>query len=168
MTARFALQNEENPMKTLRIALIAAAVALSGAAAFAHGTKVGALEIGHPWTRATPPGAKVGGGYLKITNTGKEPDILVGGAMEAAGHVEIHEMAVVDGIMKMRPLDPGLTIAPGTTVELKPGGYHVMFMDLNRPIAKGDKVKGTLEFKNAGKVEVEYVAEDMGASHSGH
>jgi copper(I)-binding protein len=155
-------------MNYLRIALTAATIALTSSLAFAHGVKVGDLEIGHPWTRATPPGAKVGGGYLKITNTGKEVDTLVSGSLEAAGHIEIHEMAVTDGVMKMRPLDKGLDIAPGATVELKPGSYHVMFMDLKQPLVKGQMVKGTLEFKKAGKVNVEFQVDDLGADHAAH
>lgn len=156
----------------IRLALAAAFVLPS--AAFAHGYKAGAIEIGHPWSRATPPGAPVAGGYLKLTNTGSEPDTLVAATLEAAGRVEIHEMAVVDGVMKMRPLADGIALAPGATVELKPGGYHIMFMNLKRGLVKGDKVKGTLEFRKAGKVEVEYAVEALtaganaGGEHSGH
>jgi copper(I)-binding protein len=156
----------------IRLAL-AAAFALPSAA-FAHGYKAGAIEIGHPWSRATPPGAPVAGGYLKLTNTGTEPDTLVAATLEAAGRVEIHEMAVVDGVMKMRPLADGIALAPGASVELKPGGYHIMFMNLKHGLVKGDKVKGTLEFRKAGKVEVEYAVEALtaganaGGEHSGH
>jgi copper(I)-binding protein len=152
--------------------LALAAVTLGSVhAASAHGAKVGAIDIGHPWARATAPGAKVAGGYAKLTNTGSEPDTLVSATCEVAGRVEIHEMAVVDGIMKMRPLPAGLPVAPGATVELKPGSYHIMLMDLKRGLTQGEMVKGSLTFAKAGTVAVEFAVEAMaatGAAHTGH
>lgn len=133
--------------------------------------KIGALVIEAPWARATPGGAKVGGGYLKITNTGTEPDRLTGGTLPAAASVEVHEMSMNDGIMKMRKLDKGLEIKPGQTVELKPGGYHIMFMGLAEGLKQGQPVKGTLQFEKAGSVEVEYRVEPIGsqgAAKKGH
>lgn len=115
-----------------------------------------ALSLEGPWIRATPGGAKVAGGYLKITNRGKETDRLTGGSLPVAGRVEVHEMAVENGVMKMRALPKGLSIAPGESVELKPGGYHLMFMDLRQGLKEGDTVKGTLVFEKAGTVDVEY------------
>lgn len=146
---------------------------LLAAPAFAHDFKVGDLQIDHPWARATPGGATVGGGFMKIKNTGKAVDRLVAGSADVAGRVEVHEMAVVDGIMKMRALDKGLEIAPGKTVELKPGGFHVMLMDLKRPLKQGETVKATLVFEKAGSVEVEFQVEAIGAQgsmdkHMGH
>ena len=70
----------------------------------AHEFKVGALDIGHPWSRPTPKDANIAGGYLTITNKGKVADRLIGGASPAAGQIEVHEMANVDGMMKTRPL----------------------------------------------------------------
>src|SRR5262245_53485907 len=99
------------------VALLAAILALSTSASFALDYKLGALEIKQPWARATPKGAPVGGGYVTITNTGTTPDRLTGGSLIAAGRMEIHEMATVDGVMKMRPLAAGLEIKPGETVE---------------------------------------------------
>ena len=123
------------------------------------------------WTRATPKGAAVAGGYLKITNTGAAPDRLVGGTFASAGRFEIHEMKTENGVMTMRGIPGGLEIKPGQTVEFKPGGYHVMFMDLKTPLQQGRSVKGTLVFEKAGTVEVEYAVEAMGGSapaHRGH
>ena len=131
-----------------------------GAAATAY--KVGSLTIEAPWARATPGGAKVAGGFMKITNTGKEPDRLIGGSVPIAGRFEMHEMAVDGGVMKMRPLSKGLEIKPGETVELKPGGYHLMFLDLKSGLKEGETVKGTLVFEKAGKVEVEYKVGPIG------
>ena len=133
------------------------------APAAAGPVKAGSLVIEQPWTRATPGGAKVAGGYLKITNTGSEPDRLVGGTFTAAGRFEVHEMAMEGSVMKMRQLAEGLTIPAGGSVELRPGGYHVMFLDLKEPVKEGQSVKGTLVFEKAGTVEVTYAVRGMGA-----
>ncbi len=133
--------------------------------------KVGTLTIEAPWTRATPQGARVAGGFMRITNTGSQPDRLIGGSFPLAGRFEVHEMAVTDGIMTMRELAKGLEIAPGQTVELKPGGYHVMFMELREPVRQGAPIKGTLVFEKAGTVEIEYKVAPIGARQpegSGH
>jgi periplasmic copper chaperone A len=115
----------------MRLAPIAACLMLLAGAAQAHDYKLGSLEIKHPWARATPKGAAVAGGYVTIVNTGKEADRLIGGSSPVAGRFEIHEMAVRDGMMRMRALPRGLEIMPGATVELKPGSYHLMFMNLS-------------------------------------
>ena len=129
--------------------------------------KVGALVIEAPWARATPGGAQVGGGYMKITNTGKEADRLVGGSLPIAGEVEVHEMAMASDVMKMRRLPDGLEIKPGTTVELKPGGSHLMFTGLRGGLKAGQAIKGTLVFQKAGTVEVEYRVAPIGAQSGG-
>jgi periplasmic copper chaperone A len=129
----------------------------------AHDFAIGDLRIGHPWSRATPPGAKVGGGYLKIDNNGAVPDRLISAAMEYSGRVEIHEMSINDGVMRMRELTNGIVIAPGHSMELKPGGLHIMFMDLNSPLRQGDTLKGSLTFEKAGTVAVEFVVDAIGA-----
>ena len=106
----------------------------------------------------------MGGGYLKVTNTGAEADRLIGGSLPiAATTVEVHEMSMTDGVMRMRKLDKGLEIKPGQAVELKPGGYHIMFMGLREGLQQGQPVKGTLEFEKAGSVEVEYRVAPIGA-----
>lgn len=124
--------------------------------AAAQSFKAGALTIEAPWIRATPGGARIAGGYMKITNAGKDADRLVGGTFPVAGRFEVHEMSMDGGVMKMRELAKGLEIKPGESVELKPGGYHVMFMDLKRGLKEGETYKGTLVFEKAGKVEIEY------------
>ena len=153
----------------LRLVMIAAAAcaALIVTPVIAHEFKVGALKIGRPWARATPKGAPVGGGYLTITNTGSTPDRLVGGSVAFAKHVEIHEMKMDNGVMKMRMLPNGLTIEPGQTVTLKPGGYHIMFTGLKAPLVKGEHANATLKFEKAGDVKVYFLVEGMGAMHSG-
>jgi uncharacterized protein YcnI/copper(I)-binding protein len=129
--------------------------------------KVGALVIEAPWSRATPGGAKTAGGYLKVTNTGSTPDRLLRGTFAVAGKGEVHEMSVQDGVMKMRELGDGLEIKPGQSVELKPGGFHMMFMDLKEPLKAGQTIKGTLVFEKAGSVDVEYAVRPMGATSGG-
>jgi len=140
------------------------AVGLVASQALAHDFKAGSLTIGHPWARATPPGAKVGGGYLTIENTGAEPDRLVAATVDIAGRAEIHEMAVVDGVMKMRPLGNGIEIPAGGSVELKPGAYHLMLMDLKQPLKEGEGFSGTLTFEKAGTVDVTFEIGSIGAT----
>jgi copper(I)-binding protein len=152
----------------MKSVLLAAILAFAATAASAHEYKAGSLQIQHPWSRATPKGATVAGGYMKIVNTGSTPDRLVGGSTEAAPKFEIHEMSMQGGVMKMRMLPKGLEIKPGQTVELKPGGYHLMFVGISAPLQQGKPVKGTLEFEKAGKVEVEYAVEAIGGAPKGH
>jgi periplasmic copper chaperone A len=125
--------------------------------------KAGDLVITQAWSRATPGGAKIGGGYLTIENKGSAPDRLIGGSADIAGKVEVHEMAMNNGVMTMRPLDKGLTIEPGKTVKLAPGGYHLMMFDLKRPLKQGDKLPVTLEFEKAGKVTISLDVQGVGA-----
>ena len=153
-------------MRALPLSAILLAVLTAGAPA--HDFRVGALEIARPWSRATPKGATVAGGYLKIINKGTAPDRLIGGSAEVAKRFELHEMRMNDGVMRMRELKGGLDIPPGATVELKPGSYHVMLTGLTRPLAKGEKLKGTLTFEKAGKVDVEFTVEDIGANPHRH
>jgi periplasmic copper chaperone A len=147
------------------VAAICGALLLSPA--FANDYTVGALKIVQPWLRATPKGAGVGGGYLTVTNTGTAPDRLIGAECDAAKMVQIHEMTMDNGVMKMRPVAGGLEIKPGETVTLKPGGYHVMFMGLKKPFVEGEHVDVTLEFQKAGKVKVDFPVEGIGAMHGG-
>ena len=96
---------------------------------------------------------------MKITNTGTTPDRLTGGTTEAAKKFEIHEMKMEGAVMKMRELPNGLEIPPGATVELKPGSYHIMMTTLAKPFAKGDRVKASLTFEKAGKVDIEFAVD---------
>ncbi|MEI2386552.1 copper chaperone PCu(A)C [Breoghania sp. JC706] len=157
-------------MKTLFS--FAAAAALSAflslplaftAAAHPKPVTVGDLKIELPWTRATPGKAAAGGGFLKITNGGKEADRLVGASSPRAKRTEIHEMSVKDGIMVMRPVDGPLEIPAGGTLELKPGGYHVMLMGLPTPFKEGETIPVTLTFEKAGSVEIGLTVEKPGA-----
>ena len=157
----------------LSYSLAAAALLLSAGFATAHEFKAGPLKIGHPWSRATPAGAKVGGGYLSIENTGTAADRLVSVSVPFAARAEVHEMAVKDGIMTMRPMDAGVELPAGTKVEFKPGGYHIMFMELKQQLKQGEMMKGTLTFEKAGTVDVEFKVDSIAAKgaageHQGH
>jgi len=146
-----------------RLAILLALCATLIAPAAAHEYNIGSLHIGHPWSRATPKGATIGAGYLKITNNGTAPDRLLGGSSEAAKSFELHVMSMENGVMKMRPVEGGIEIKPGETVEFKPESYHVMFVGLKEPLVQGHRVKATLDFEKAGKVAVEFVVESIGA-----
>jgi len=155
----------------LRAALVFASLAATPFAtamtAQAHSYTRDGLTIKHPWTRVAPPGAKVAGGFVKITNTGKESDRLIGGSFALSKRVEVHEMSVTDGVMRMGEVEGGLEIAPGATVELKPGGYHLMLMDLSDSPKLDVRIKGTLKFEKAGEIEVEFAVAPLGAkTHS--
>jgi len=143
-------------------ALLAITALLFAMPAAAQEVKAGALTLAEPWTRATPPAATVGAGYLRITNKGTAPDRLIGVAAPFAGRGEVHEMTMTGGIMRMREIAGGLAIAPGATVELKPGGNHLMFVDLKAPLQQGATVPVTLTFEKAGKVEVPFAVRGVG------
>jgi periplasmic copper chaperone A len=136
---------------------------LCAAPARAQEVKAGDLVITQAWSRATPNGAKIGGGYLTIENRGSAPDRLIGGSTDAASKLEVHEMSMKDGVMTMRPLDDGLTIDPGKTVKLAPGGYHLMMFDLKNPLKQGETVPITLKFEKAGDVKVTLAVQGIGA-----
>lgn len=153
---------------TLTAAALVSASAMFSLPAQAQETKAGDLVISQPWSRATPGGAKVGGGYLVIENKGTGEDRLIGGTTEAASKVEVHEMAMNNGVMTMRELEKGLAIEPGKSVTLAPGGYHVMFMGLKHPLKAGEKLPVTLEFAKAGKVDVTFDVRSVGAKAAEH
>jgi copper(I)-binding protein len=142
---------------------VALLAALSVAPARAEEVKAGDLVITQAWSRATPGGAKIGGGYLTIENKGSAPDRLIGGSGDIATKIEVHEMSMNNGVMTMRPLDKGLVIEPGKTVKLAPGGFHLMLFDLKGPLKQGDKVPVTLEFEKAGKVTLSLDVQSVGA-----
>ncbi|WP_395714514.1 copper chaperone PCu(A)C [Reyranella sp.] len=153
-------------MPIIRTAL-ASVLALIAVTVEAADYKLGAIEIKQPWTRATPPTAPTGGGYLVITNTGTTPDRLIAVTSPSAGKVELHEMTMEGSIMRMRELAKGIELPPGATVTLKPGGLHLMFMELKAPFARDTKVPATLVFEKAGSIPVELAVEAMGTTAPG-
>lgn len=111
--------------------------AIAGGAAYAQPM----LQVDQAWARVSVPGQKSSGAFMRLT--AREPLSLVGGSSPAAGSVEVHEMKMEGDVMRMRPL-PSLALAPGRAVELKPGGLHLMLMDLKAPLANGTRVPVTL------------------------
>ena len=116
-------------------------LAIVSAAPAAAQQQIGDLVLNDAWARATPGGAKVGGGYLIIENRGATPDKLIGGSSLVAGKVEVHEMAMHNGVITMRAMKDGLSIPAGQSVTLAPGGYHIMMMDLKVPLKRDDKYR---------------------------
>jgi len=135
--------------------MIAGLIALSWTGgATAQEYKSGTIVVGHPWSRATPPSAQVGGGYFSITNSGAEDDRLVAVRSPVARRVEVHEMKMDGSIMRMRALENGLVIPAKTTVNLESGSYHLMFIDLTAGFVKGARIPATLVFEKAGDINV--------------
>lgn len=139
-------------------ALISAAFVLPAAA-----QQVGDITVSNSWTRATPPGAKVAGGFMLLTNKGKTADRLVAMSSDISEKGEVHETTMADGVMKMREVEKGLEIPAGGSVELKPGSYHIMFMGLKKPVVAGETVKAKLKFEKAGEIVVDLPAQAPGA-----
>lgn len=153
-----------------RIAALTACIALATglapglAIAHDHVVKAGSLEIVHPWSRATPGGAKVAGGYVTVTNKGTAADRLLSAAADAiSAKAEIHEVTVKDGVMSMKPVG-GIAVPAGGSLTLKPGSWHIMFTGLKRPLKQGETFPGSLTFETAGKIAVEFTVEEIGAT----
>ena len=148
------------------VALLAAQMAEAQLARAAD-YDVGSIHISQPWSRATPKGAAAGAGYMTVTNKGTAPDRVSCVSSDASAQCQIHTMTMDDGVMKMRPVEGGLEILPGQTITLKPGGFHIMLLDLKHPLEQGQSVKATLKFDHAGTVDVEYPIAGIGAPAPG-
>ena len=147
---------------TLATVLLAASLATTPS--LARDYKIGSIEIVQPWSRATPSTAPSAGGFLTLTNKGDAPDRLIAIETPAAKQAEIHEMKMDGAVMRMRELENGVVLPPGQTIELKPGGYHVMFMGLRAPFVKDQKVPATLVFEKAGRIDIEFQVDALGAT----
>ena len=135
--------------------------------AFAHSFEKGDLQIRHPWARSTPPGAKVGVGYLEIRNNGKQPDRLLSAATPVAKRVEMHITEHAGEVAKMRQLR-AFEVPARERLALEPNGAHLMLVDIVQPLKKGERFPMTLRFERAGEVEVQFEVQEMGARHSRH
>jgi copper(I)-binding protein len=127
-----------------------------------------AIEAEQPWTRATPPGAGAGGGFVTLTNHGDGDDMLLGATSPITKRVEIHIMEMDGDVMRMVPLPGGIELPAGGSVTLAPGGLHLMLMELGSPIVEGAPVPVTLEFQHAEPMEIELRVLPVGASPEGH
>jgi copper(I)-binding protein len=113
------------------------------------------IRIDHAASHSMVPGAKVGDGYLTITNRGSEPDRLVAASSNRAKTVQLHQMTMTNGIMTMRELKGGLAIPAGQTVTLEPN-YHLMFQNVEKPFKQGETIRAVLSFEKAGEITVDF------------
>jgi periplasmic copper chaperone A len=146
--------------------LLSCCLLVSSTALGADESQGDSLRIDHPFARATPPGARSGAVFLTVFNRGSATDRLLRASTPVAGGVILHQMAVEDGVMKMRAV-PSLTVIPGGRLELKPSGYHLMLIDLKQPLKPGEKFPLTLSFERAGAILVSVPVEEMGAMPTG-
>jgi periplasmic copper chaperone A len=157
----------KDPMMTSMtrgLACAALASCLLASPSSAENTASKSLVITQPWSRATPGGAKVAGGYLTIENRGPATDRLLSASSAVAKKLEMHEMTVNSGVMTMRPIEGGLAIEPGKAVKLAPGGVHLMFVELKAPLKQGEQIPVTLTFERAGEVKALFEVQAVGAT----
>jgi copper(I)-binding protein len=140
--------------------VVAVALPLAAALAAAHGFTLKDLYIGHPYARATPPGARAGGAFFTVENHGAQGDRLIGVASPVAAAAELHTMAMDGTVMRMRAVR-AIDIPAGAKVALQPGGFHVMLLELKQPLAVGERIPLTLTFERAGTIEVTVNVESM-------
>lgn len=142
-------------MRPFVAAVLAAAVlAFVPPPAYAGDAKQQAsIKVEAPWARPTPGRAKNGAAFMTLVNTGETADSLVSATSDAADRTEVHAHIMDGGVMRMRKVD-GVEVAPGSPTVLKPGGLHLMFLGLRKPLKIGETVAVTLTFEKAGKVEV--------------
>ena len=127
--------------------------------------RLGQLKIENPYARATAPGQKAAGGFMKIENKGAA-DQLIAASSPVAGEMQLHTMAMDGNVMKMREVK-AIDVPANGSVDLKPGGLHLMFMDIKTPLKAGEAVPVKLKFQKAGEVEIKVPVRDM-SSGSGH
>jgi copper(I)-binding protein len=147
------------------IAVLALSIAVSGAAA--HQVSEGTIKIEHPRAAPTPAGAKTGAAYMEIVNNGKEPVEIKVLSSTAAEKVEVHSMTMTGDIMRMRPVELPLTIAPGETLKLVKD-RHVMLIGLKKPLVEEDMVPFKIEFANGKAMEFDLYVEGDAEDHGAH
>jgi len=122
----------------------------------------GSIEIHRPWARRSVETPERAGGFFVLTNTGPEPDRLVGANSPAADEIEIHAIKVMGGDIAMRPRADGLAAPAGVTLTLQPRGYHLLLIDLKTPLVPGAHLAVTLIFEKTGNIDVELLIEAPG------
>lgn len=152
----------------LPLALLVLAIAVP---VQAHEFKLGELIVDHPWARASIGQARNGAAYLVVNNGGEAADTLLRVETPVAERAELHSHSMEDGVMKMRPVEGGIEVAPGSPTVLKPAGLHIMLFGLEAPLMEGERFAMTLIFEKAGEIEVEVAIEgiaEMDGGHQGH
>jgi periplasmic copper chaperone A len=135
--------------------------------AWPHSHEKGDIQVRHPWSRATAPGAKVAVGYMEIRNTGAQPDRLLAASTPLAQRVEMHVTQRDGEVMRMRQVKD-FEIPARERIALRPGGSHLMLVDITRPLKKGERFPVTLRFERAGELQVEVEVQDIGARKPHH
>jgi len=148
------------------LALVAGA-ALAANPSSPAGYRFEPLRIDQPIARATPPGAKTGAVFFTIDNAGNRAERLLRASTPVAAGVVLHQMTQSGGMMTMRAV-PSLEIGPGMKLELGPGAYHLMLIDLKQPLKSGERFPLTLTFERLGTVTVSVTVEDIGAAAGKH
>ncbi len=144
--------------------LVAFAAVSAFSAGAAQPSKRDGIVIEQAWTRATAPKAPVAGGFVTIRNNGNRADRLVSATSPDAESVEIHQMSMDGGVMRMRKLSDGVAVGANAALVLKPGDYHLMFVGPKRPFVEGGTVTATLRFEKAGTREVRFDVQALGSS----
>ena len=145
----------------LSIALMAFATSIQ-----AQDAKVGAIKIENAYVRATAPGQPAAGAFMKIDNSGAA-DQLVSASSPAAGEVQLHQMSMEGNVMKMGQVKD-IAVPANGSVDLKPGGYHIMLMNIKAPLKAGETVPVKLKFAKAGEVEVKLPVNAVGSGMNMH
>ena len=135
--------------------------------ALTHSHEKGDIQVRHPWSRATPPGAKVAVGYMEIRNRGAQPDRLLSASSAVAKRVEMHVTQREGEVLKMRQVE-SFEIPARERFTLRPGGSHLMLVDVVQPLQKGERFTMKLRFERAGEMEVELEVQEMGTRHPRH
>ena len=135
--------------------------------ALAHNHEKGEIQIRHPWSRATAPGAKVAAGYMELRNSGTRPDRLLSAETPVAKRVEMHVTQRDGEVMRMRQVQ-SFEVPARERYEMRPGGSHLMLVDIVRALKKGERFPMKLRFERAGEIEVQVEVQDLGAKHAHH
>ena len=143
------------------------ALTLLAVQVLAHNHEKGDIQVRHPWSRATPPGASVAAAYMEIRNTGKQADRLLSATSAVAQRVEMHLTEREGEVMKMREVKT-IDIPARERYTLRPGGAHLMLVDLKQPLKKGERFAMRLRFERAGELEIELEVQEQGSRHPRH
>jgi periplasmic copper chaperone A len=135
--------------------------------AWPHSYEKGDIQVRHPWSRATPPGAKVAVGYMEIRNNGKQPDRLIAASTPVAKRVEMHITQREGEVMRMRQVQ-AFDIPARERVALRSGGSHLMLVDIAQPLKKGERFTMRLRFERAGELDIELEVQEQGSRHPRH
>ena len=146
---------------------LAISAALVVVPALAHNHENGDIQVRHAWSRATPPGAKVGVGYMEIRNRGAQPDRLLSASTPLARSVEMHVTQREGEVTRMRQVET-FEIPARERFALRPGASHLMLVDLARPLRQGERFPMTLRFARAGEMEIQVEVQEIGSRHPKH